>query len=86
MVWDKETEFIQTMSSVERLVAMEKQQRDARYLYRKHLDKNNTQKFEATKQSNKAEKIPNITGPVSIEALGTNYPLQRQKQHENDMR
>ena len=75
MVWDKEYEFAQTMSSVERLAAIEKQERDARYLYRKHLDKNNTKQADVFKQTIKADKIPIITGPVSIEALGTMYPL-----------
>lgn len=65
------------MSSVERLKMVEEQLRDTRYNYRKHLDKNNTKQTEKVKNFIKAEKIPNITGPVSIAALGTMYPIQR---------
>ena len=73
-------------SSIERLTRKEKHDRDVRYNTRKHLDKNYAQTMEAIRRINKAERTPNITGPLSIEALGTNYPVQRQKMQESDMR
>ena len=86
MAWDKEADTKLMNSSIERLARKERELREMRYQYRKHLDKNNTNSMEAVKQVNKASHTPNLSGPLSIEALGTNYPKQRQKMKESDMR
>ena len=63
------------MDNVNRMDAIEKERRDARYNCRKILDKSYTRQAKANKLSNDAQKVPSITGPVSIAALGSSYAI-----------
>ena len=85
-LWNKEIEYKQTMDNVTRMEAIEKEKADARYNCRKILDKSYTKQAETKKRSKVAQKVPNITGPVSIAALGSSYAIQLQKQQQNDLK
>ena len=72
--WDKEIELAQTAISIERLEQKAKAELDTRFAVRKYLDKN----YASTIKSKFAiTKAPNVTGPVTIEALGSLYPVQK---------
>jgi len=84
--WDKEAEQIQVERSCERLQKKENEVRDQRYATRKLLDKNYASTMQSRFAITQAEKTPNLSGPVTIEALGSSYPVQKQKMQEADMR
>ena len=86
MAWDKDSEAVLMINSIERLARKERHERDLRFVARKHLDKGYVQTSEAINKKKQAAKTPDITGPVSIEALGSTYPKQVQKMQANDMR
>ena len=73
-------------TSFERLAAKEKVAREERYATRKLLDKNYAAAMQSRFAITKAEKTPYLSGPLTIEALGSSYPLQKRKLQEADMR
>ena len=84
--WNREVEYAQTMQNVTRLTAIENERADTRFNFRKSLDSSYKHQAEAKKKSDDAQKVPSITGPVSIEALGSSYGFQLKKQEENDLK
>ena len=61
------------------MTALEKERADTRFNFRKSLDASYIHQAEAKKKSDNASKVPSITGPVSIEALGSSYGFQLKK-------
>ena len=75
--WDKEIEVAQTTTSIERLELKAKAELETRFTVRKYLDKNYASTIKSKFAITKGAKSPNVTDPVSIEALGSLYPVQK---------